>query len=98
MKIDDKTIDHLAKLSRLSFDPEAKARIKSDLEGILDLVNKLDELDTTGVAPLIHMTPGTNVLRNDEVKEFITKEEALSNAPKKDSDYFKVPKVISGNH
>lgn len=97
MKIDDKTIDHIAKLARLRFNAEEKAEIKGDLERILDLVNKLNEVDTTGVEPLIHMTEAVDVLRDDEVKEEITKEDALLNAPKKDSDYFKVPKVISGN-
>ncbi len=97
MKIDDNTIDHIAKLARLRFSESEKAAIKGDLERILDLVEVLNEVDTIGVEPLIHMTETTDVLREDEVTEEITKEEALLNAPKKDSDYFKVPKVISGN-
>jgi len=96
MNIDDKTIDHIAKLSRLEFNDAEKAAIKGDLERVLDLVNKLNDLDTEGVEPLIHMTQSVNVLRDDVVKEEITKEEVLLNAPQKDSDYFKVPKVISG--
>ncbi len=96
MKIDDKTIDHIAKLSRLEFDDNERKAIVGDLERILDLINKLNEVDTTGVEPLIHMTETVNVLREDVVKEEITKEEALLNAPRKDSDYFKVPRVISG--
>lgn len=96
MKIDDKTIDHIAKLSRLEFDDNERKAIVGDLERILDLVNKLNEVDATGVEPLIHMTETVNVLREDVVKEEITKEEALLNAPRKDSDYFKVPRVISG--
>lgn len=96
MNIDDRTIDHIAKLSRLKFSNSEKADIKGDLERILDLVNKLNEVDTKGVEPLIHMTEAVNVLREDVVKTTITKEEALRNAPQKDSDYFKVPKVISG--
>lgn len=96
MNIDDKTIAHIAKLSRLQFNDDEKAAIKGDLERILDLVEKLNDLDTEGVEPLIHMTQSQNVLRDDVVKEEITKEEVLQNAPRKDSDYFKVPKVISG--
>jgi len=96
MNIDDKTIDHIAKLSRLEFNDTEKAAIKGDLERVLDLVNKLNDLDTEGVEPLIHMTQSVNMLRDDVVKEEITKEEVLLNAPQKDSDYFKVPKVISG--
>ncbi|TVR41247.1 MAG: Asp-tRNA(Asn)/Glu-tRNA(Gln) amidotransferase subunit GatC [Cryomorphaceae bacterium] len=95
MNIDDNTIDHLAKLSRLAFTQEQKEQIKSDLQNILNLVDKLGELNTEGVEPLIHMTEHVNVLRDDVVKESITREEALRNAPKKDSDYFKVPKVIA---
>lgn len=96
MKIDDHTIDHIARLSRLKFNPAERAEMVGDLERILDLVNKLNELDTRGVEPLIHMTDGVDVLRDDVVKEEITKEEVLQNAPRKDSDYFKVPKVLSG--
>lgn len=96
MNIDEKTIIHIARLSRLEFKDDAKATIKGDLERILDLVEKLNEVDTDGVEPLIHMTGAVNVLREDNVVEEISKEEALRNAPRKDSDYFKVPKVISG--
>ena len=61
---------------------------------MLSFVEKLNELDTKGVEPLIYMTDESNVLREDVVKETITQKEALLNAPKKDSDYFKVAKVI----
>ncbi len=96
MNIDEKTINHIARLSRLEFKDDAKANIKGDLERILDLAEKLNEVNTEGVEPLIHMTEAVNVLREDDVVEEISKEEALRNAPRKDSDYFKVPKVISG--
>lgn len=96
MNIDEKTINHIARLSRLEFTDDSKASFKGDLERILDLVEKLNELNTDGVEPLIHMTEAVNVLREDKVVEEISKEEALRNAPRKDSDYFKVPKVISG--
>lgn len=96
MKIDDHTIDHISKLSRLKFSPNERTEMVGDLERILDLINKLNELNTDGVEPLIHMTDGVDVLREDVVKDEITKLEALQNAPRKDSDYFKVPKVLSG--
>lgn len=96
MKIDNQTIDHIAKLSRLEFSEQERSEIVGDLERILDLVNKLNELDTSGVEPLIHMTDAVNMLRDDEVKQDISKEDVLRNAPQKDSDYFKVPKVVSG--
>jgi aspartyl-tRNA(Asn)/glutamyl-tRNA(Gln) amidotransferase subunit C len=96
MSINDETIARIAKLARLEFTPEESSKLKVDMGNILHLVEKLKELDTDGVEPLIHMTDGYNVLREDEVKVMITKEEALLNAPKKDSDYFKVPKVGTG--
>jgi len=93
-KITKDTVDKLATLSRLEFDGKAKEEVLGDLNRMLDFVSKLNELDTTGVEPLIYMNDEKNVLRADEVKKDITQKEALSNAPKKDSDYFKVPKVV----
>jgi len=57
-------------------------------------LEKLNELDTTGIKPLLHMTDEVNVLREDEVKGSITRKEALKNAPSHDGQFFKVPKVI----
>ncbi len=96
-KIDRDTVDKLATLSRLEFDGKAKDEILNDLNCMLDFVSKLNELDTSNVEPLIYMNDEKNVLRNDEVKQEITQKQALSNAPKKDSDYFKVPKVVDRN-
>lgn len=93
-KITPETVDKLATLSRLEFDGKAKEAIMSDLNRMLDFVSKLNELDTTGVEPLIYMNDEKNVLREDVVRKDITQKEALVNAPKKDSDYFKVPKVV----
>ncbi len=93
-KIDKDTVDKLATLSRLEFDGKEKEEILQDLNRMLDFVGKLGELDTTGVEPLIYMNDEKNVLRADEVKQDITQKQALANAPKKDSDYFKVPKVV----
>jgi aspartyl-tRNA(Asn)/glutamyl-tRNA(Gln) amidotransferase subunit C len=95
MKIDDALIDRLAELSRLEFEENEKAAIKTDLQKMLNFVDKLNEFDTEGVEPLIFMTEEMNRLREDVAEHTITKEEALKNAPKKDSDFFKVPKVIS---
>jgi aspartyl-tRNA(Asn)/glutamyl-tRNA(Gln) amidotransferase subunit C len=94
MKIDDHTVDHLANLAKLEFEKEAREEIIKDLNRILSFIDKLKELDTTDVEPLIYMNDEVNVLREDEVKQEISQKEALSNAPKKDSDYFKVPKVL----
>jgi aspartyl-tRNA(Asn)/glutamyl-tRNA(Gln) amidotransferase subunit C len=93
MKIDIHTVNKLARLSKLEFDEAAKEKMITDLNKMLDFVGKLDELDTTGIEPLIYMTENGLPLREDIVITTITQDEALKNAPKKDSDYFKVPKV-----
>ena len=94
MKITDEKIDTLAHLSLLSFEGNEKENIRQDLENILAMCEKLKEVDTTNVEPLIYMSESHTVLRNDEVIQDITKADALKNAPKSDSDFFRVPKVI----
>jgi aspartyl-tRNA(Asn)/glutamyl-tRNA(Gln) amidotransferase subunit C len=64
------------------------------LNKILNWVDKLSELDTDNIEPLIHMTEEVNVMREDVAQNTVTHEEALRNAPKKDSDYIRVPKVL----
>ena len=93
-KITQETVDKLANLSRLEFNGNEKKEIINDLNRMLDFVSKLNELNTSNVEPLVYMNDETNVLREDDVKQTISQKEALSNAPKKDSDYFKVPKVV----
>lgn len=79
----------------LKFDAAEKEEIKKDLEKIIGFVDKLKELDTSGVEPLLHLSPNVNVLREDVVDHMISREEALQNAPLHDEQYFKVPKVIN---
>lgn len=95
MKIDETLIDKISKLSKLEFGAEEKKEIQKNFGNILNLVEKLQEVNTDGVEPLVYMNENHDVLRADVVKETITHEQALLNAPDKDSDYFKVPKVIS---
>lgn len=95
MKITEELIDHIAHLSRLEFEGDKKEAIKADLERITTFMDKLQEVDTEGVEPLIFMTNEVNRLRDDVVEETVSQEEALKNAPKKDSDYFRIPKVLS---
>lgn len=94
MDIKDDLIDHIAHLARLSFKGEDKEAIKNDMKNITDFMSKLDELNTDQVEPLVFMSDSINVLREDIPKQTITHEEALRNAPKKDSDYFRIPKVL----
>ena len=94
MKIDNMLVDKLAELSKLEFDEKAKESIKADLQKIVNMIDTLNKVNVDGVAPLIYMSDEVNVLRADEVKGQVPKEDALLNAPQKDSDFFKVPKVI----
>ena len=95
MKIDSTIVDKIASLSKLEFNGIEKERIAKDMNKMLDFVDKLQEVDTEGVAPLIHITSEVNVLRADVARIDITQKEALKNAPKKDSTYFKIPKVLN---
>ena len=94
MEVTSEMIDRLAQLAKLKFSEEEKKELKTDLERMIEFVEKLKEVDTTGVEPLLHITNAVNILREDEVKQTITKEEALLNAPLTDGNFFKVPKVI----
>ena len=98
MKITDEIINHLAHLARLEFSDEEKIELKQDLEKMIGFVEKLKEVDTTGIEPLMHITDAVNILRDDKVEKSITKEEALLNAPKTDNNFFIVPKVIKKNN
>jgi aspartyl-tRNA(Asn)/glutamyl-tRNA(Gln) amidotransferase subunit C len=94
MEVNDAMVDKLAHLSRLQFNENEKAEIKNDLQRMIAFVEKLNELNLEGVAPLLHMSDEVNVLREDEIKGSISREEALKNAPLHDEQFFKVPKVI----
>ncbi len=94
MEVTPQLIDNLANLSRLRFTEEEKADIKNDLQRMIAFVEKLQEVDTTGTEPLLHMTDAIDAFREDEVKGSMQKATALANAPGAGSDYFRVPKVI----
>jgi aspartyl-tRNA(Asn)/glutamyl-tRNA(Gln) amidotransferase subunit C len=94
MIIDQQTVEKIAHLARLELTAGEKVDMIKDMTKILDFMDKLNEIDTTGVEPLVYMTDEVNVLRDDVVIQKITHEEALMNAPKHDQDYFLVAKVI----
>jgi aspartyl-tRNA(Asn)/glutamyl-tRNA(Gln) amidotransferase subunit C len=94
VEVNDELVDKIAALAKLEFKGEEKEAIKGDMQRILNFIDKLGEVDTEGVEPLMHMTDETLKLRADEVDQNISQDEALRNAPDKDSDYFKVPKVL----
>lgn len=97
MEINDELIDHIAHLARLEFEGNEKESIKTDLRNIIDFMSKLNEVPTDNVEPLIFMTDELSDLREDLAIQSISQEEALKNAPKKDSDYFRIPKVLDKN-
>jgi aspartyl-tRNA(Asn)/glutamyl-tRNA(Gln) amidotransferase subunit C len=94
MIIDKETVDKIANLARLELAEDEKEGLIEDMNKILGFMAKLNEIDTTGVEPLVYMTNETNVLREDVVKQDITTKEALLNAPKHTDEYFLVAKVI----
>ena len=94
MEVNDTLIDKLAHLARLQFNADEKEEIRNDLQRMIAFVEKLNELDVTGIKPKLHMSDEINVLREDEIKGSISREEALMNAPLHDDEFFKVPKVI----
>ena len=94
MKVNNKLIQDISKLSKLKFNASEQEKMKADLEKILHFVDKLNEIETEGVDPLIYMSDEVNVLRKDVISESTSQKDALKNAPEKDSDYFKVPTVL----
>lgn len=94
MKISEETVNHIAHLARLEFEGEKKDAIREDMDRIVDFMDKLQEVDTGDVEPLIYMTEEVNKLRDDNPVVSLSQEEVLKNAPKKDSDYFRIPKVL----
>lgn len=94
MNIDSTTVKQVAHLARLEFNEAGEQAMINDMNRMIGFVEKLNELDTENVQPLVYMTDEVNNLREDEIKEPLAQDVVLSNAPKKDSDYFKVPKVV----
>lgn len=89
-------IEQIAELSRLNLKPEERAKLAQDLASILSYVDQLKELNTDNVAPTSHVLSIENVFRKDEVKPSDVREAVLKHAPKRESNFFKVPKIIEG--
>jgi aspartyl-tRNA(Asn)/glutamyl-tRNA(Gln) amidotransferase subunit C len=94
MTIDKETVEKVAHLARLELAQDEKETLIADMSKILGFMAKLNEIDTSGIEPLVYMTNTSNVLREDVIKQEITHKEALQNAPKHDENYFLVAKVI----
>ena len=94
MPIDDQLISRLELLARLELSDAEKVRLKADLNNILGMVEKLNDLDVDGVEPLVYLNDAINRMREDQVANQVSREEALQNAPDQDGTFFRVPKVI----
>ena len=94
MKVDQEALQKIAHLARLEVRPEEEADLLNSLNGVLTWMEQLNEVDTTGVEPLTHISAETNVLREDVVGNHLPREQALANAPQHDEQFFEVPKVM----
>jgi aspartyl-tRNA(Asn)/glutamyl-tRNA(Gln) amidotransferase subunit C len=94
MNIDRALLDKIAHLARLELKEEDADKLLQDMNAIVAWVEKLKEVDTTGVDPLTTMSHEINALRDDETTHPLDHESALQQAPKKDDDFFRVPKVL----
>lgn len=92
--ISDETIEYVGILAKLELSEEEKQQAKKDMGEMLDYIDKLNELDTTGVEPMSHIFPVNNVFREDVVTNLDGSESTLANAPEQKDGGFKVPKTI----
>jgi aspartyl-tRNA(Asn)/glutamyl-tRNA(Gln) amidotransferase subunit C len=94
MEVNDALVDKIARLARLRYREDEREGIRNDLQRMIHFADKLNELDTTGVAPLLHVTNNVNILRPDAVQGSIDRAAGLKNAPLHNGEFFQVPKVI----
>jgi aspartyl-tRNA(Asn)/glutamyl-tRNA(Gln) amidotransferase subunit C len=94
MQVDKETLRKIADLSRLDLEEKNEQALLDSMNNILTWMEKLNEIDTSQVEPLTHMSEEVNVMRDDIVKSPLSHERGLRNAPNKDADYFRVPKVL----
>ncbi|MCI5621020.1 MAG: Asp-tRNA(Asn)/Glu-tRNA(Gln) amidotransferase subunit GatC [Lachnospiraceae bacterium] len=92
--ISDETIEYVGILAKLELSPEEKEAAKKDMASMLDYIDKLNELDTTGVEPMSHVFPVNNVFREDVVANPDGSEDTLANAPERRDSAFVVPKTV----
>ena len=94
MKLSTSDVEYVAKLARLEVTEAEKEKFTAQLNDILLYIDKLNELDTQGVAPMTHAIAVTNVFREDKIEESLGTQKALANAPDARGEFFRVPKVI----
>lgn len=96
MKIDEKTVEKIANLAKLTFTADERKKYAAQLSKILEYMKTLSKVDTENVKPLSHVQGITNVFRKDKSAPSLEKKEVFKNAPEVQGTYFKVPKVIKG--
>lgn len=96
MALSKQEVEHVARLACLELTENEKEQFTKQLNEILNFVNKLKELPTEGIEPTAHAIPVYNVFREDKVQPSLSAEEALKNAPEREDNYFKVPKIVEG--
>ena len=94
MGITEKDVDKIARLAKLELSEEERERYASQLDSIVAYVEKLSEVDTSGVEPLAHVNDLLNVWREDKSRSSLSEEEVFKNSPKHDKEFFLVPKVL----
>ena len=93
-KITRKEVEHVARLARLELSEGEKDLMTAQLDRILGYMDKLNELDMSQVEPTSHVIPMVNVMREDEAKPSLSPDDALANAPDRETPYFRVPRII----
>ena len=92
--IDKNTVKHVAHLARLALTPDEEVKLGAQLGHILGYIEKLRELDVTGVEPTAHAMPMVNVTRADEIRPSLPHQDVLRNAPRQANGLFIVPKIV----
>ncbi|RPI05358.1 MAG: Asp-tRNA(Asn)/Glu-tRNA(Gln) amidotransferase subunit GatC [Ignavibacteriae bacterium] len=94
MAVTVKDVEHIAMLAKLEFTDVEKEKFTHQMNQILEYMDQLNTLDTSMIEPLSHVIELSNVFRPDEIKPGVSTEDALKNAPARNEQFFKVPKVI----
>ncbi len=94
MKITKDVVEYVAHLGRLELDPNEVEQYTTQLDSILEYMDKLNSLDTSGVEPMTHAIPNVNVFREDTAVEPFSVEASVGNAPERQGSFFRVPPII----
>ena len=94
MAIGRKEVEYVASLARLALTEDEKKAYEEELRDVITFMDKLEELDTEGIEPTIHVLDMNNIFRKDEIQESLPIEDVLKNAPDSEEDYFVVPSIL----